>query len=347
MLTQIQCPFCENKSLDNKDNMQNILFCYSCRNEFESRDGILCFVSDKKFTQLDNIDYDKHYAISDESSQQAFVSLKDVLGSRLRSRYGTLLEIGAGTGGFTKGLLANIKINKAIITDISAKMLSTCRKRVLGNGHLADDVIFATYSTEENLIPLNSVDCIIGSFVLHHVLDYKEFIRKSYCMLRKGGVFIFAEPCYKFHDALVLSMSDILETLIGEGDNSEADLIRLGNWIHELHFNLKYVGDRDVLSEREDKHLFIRSEVEQTAFDAGFDLVEIIPYGDPEAINRSLLTYLPQLELSPIFVEKVSNLFDLYHMKYFGLLEKKDAVPAYVFFFKKRNNVIFRILKNA
>ncbi|ABE29223.1 hypothetical protein Bxe_A3775 [Paraburkholderia xenovorans LB400] len=299
------------------------------------------------FTQLDNIDYDKHYSISDESSQQAFASLKGVLGNRLKNNYGVLLEIGAGTGGFTKGLLTNIKVNRAIVTDISPKMLSICRKRVLGESHLADDVIFATYSTGENILPSNSIDCIIGSFVLHHILDYKSFIRKSYDLLKKDGAFIFSEPCYKFHDALVLTMSEILETLIGEGDNSEVDLTRLSNWIHELHFNLKYVGDQDVLSGREDKHLFIRSEVENSAFDVGFELVEILPYGDPDAINQCLLSYLPQLDLSHIFLQKVSNLFDLYHIKYFGLIEREDAVPAYVFFFKKKMNLFSRLFKNV
>jgi ubiquinone/menaquinone biosynthesis C-methylase UbiE len=299
------------------------------------------------FTQLDNIDYDEHYSISNESSQLAFSGLKNVLRHRLKSNYGVLLEIGAGTGGFTKGLLTNVKVDQAIITDISSKMLATCRKRVLDEKHLAKDVVFATYSTGEDILPLGSIDCIIGSFVLHHILDYKGFLKKSYKILKKGGSFIFAEPCYKFHHALVLSMVEILESLIGEGDSSDIDLTRLGNWIHELHFNLKYVGDAEVLGEREDKHLFLRDEVEQAAFDAGFELIETIPYGDPEFVNQCLSSYLPQLDLSPDFLEKVSDLFDLCHKKYFDLIERRDAVPAYAFFFEKKTNLMSRLLKNA
>ncbi len=347
MLTQLQCPSCSSLLLDYKEKA-HVVICRSCRTEFSAADGVICFVPSHRFTQLDNIDYDAHYSISNESSQQAFAGLKAVLGERLKDDYEVLLEIGAGTGGFTKGLLTNVKVGSAIVTDISSKMLAVCRKRVLADEHLADQVIFSTYSAVEDIFPACSVDCVIGSFVLHHILDYKGFLRTSYDLLRKDGSFIFAEPSYKFHYALVQSMSEVLETLVNEGElNAEHDLIRLGNWIHELHFNLKYVGDQEVLSDREDKHLFLREEVEQAAFDAGFDLVETIPYGDPEHIDYCLLSYLPQLDLSPGFLKRATGLFDLYHTRYFDLLEPADSVPAYAFFFKKRANLISRVFKHA
>lgn len=347
MLTQLQCPSCGSNSLDHNEKA-HVVICQSCRNKFSTVDGVICFVPGHLFTKLDSIDYDKHYSISNESSRQAFVGLKNVMGDRLRNDYDVLLEIGAGTGGFTKGLLTSVRVGSAIVTDISSKMLAVCRKRVLDDEHLADNVIFTTYSTAEDIFPSGSVDCVIGSFVLHHILDYKGFLRTSYDILRKEGTFIFAEPSYKFHYALVQSMAEVLETLVNEGDlNAEHDLIRLGNWIHELHFNLKYVGDREVLSDREDKHLFLREDVEQAAFDAGFDLVETISYGDPEHVDDCLLSYLPQLDLSPEFLERATGLFGLYQAKYFDLLEDADAVPAYVFYFRKHANLTSRVFKHA
>jgi SAM-dependent methyltransferase len=343
---KLQCPSCRSQSLK-PNELGNKILCHRCKSEFGCINGIICFFPDNLHTRLDDIDYDEHYSVSNKSSYRVFADLKAVLGERLKASYDVLVEIRAGTGGFTKGMLTNIQVSEAIITDISSKMLSQCKRRVFDDKHLADNITFATYSSAENIFPSDNVDCIVGYFVLHHILNYKDFLKSSFNILRKGGSFIFSEPGYQFHHALVLSMPEVLEALIDEGDlNSENDLIRLGNWIRELNFNLKYVGDPDVLSDREDKHLFLREDVKQGAFDAGFELVEIIPYGS-RVIRASLESYLPQLDLSPLFLDKVFNIFEYRHKKYFDRLAHEDAVPAYVFYFKKKNSLMSRIFKSA
>ncbi len=321
--------------------------CKACGTQFPCADGILCFVPEGVFTKLDDLDYDEHYSVSDETSLQVFADVKETLGRRLKGSYDVLVEIGAGTGGFTKGLLKNISINEAIVTDISPKMLSICKARVENGEHLAKKVTYATYSSAERIFPPESVDCIIGNFVLHHILDYEGFFKDCFATLKHRGTLIFAEPGFKYHQALVLSMSDVLETLVRGGDNNaDEDLIRLGNWIHELHFNLKYVGDAEVLADREDKHLFLREDVERAAKTANFQLVEVVPYGD-RRVTRCLESYLPQLGLSSPFLEKVTSLFEDCYPKHFGALDRDDAVPAYIFFFRKQSGLLSTIFKYA
>jgi ubiquinone/menaquinone biosynthesis C-methylase UbiE len=333
MLNSFKCKNCSSRELISK---KNFLECLKCSNKYMINGGIIDFVSSNFFTQLDNIDYDDYYSVTDESSQSLFKEFKSYLKDDLKESYGNLLEIGAGTGGFTKGLLTNIKTDEAIITDVSQKMLSICNSKISSDQTLAKNVLYATYSANENIFAPDYFDCIIGSFVLHHILKYDQFFKDSYTYLKKGGHFIFAEPNVKFHRALILTFCDILQTLISEKKKYlDPDVMNLTNWIYENYYNIKYAGDEKALIEREDKHLFSRDIIRDSALSAGFSQVKIIPFGDINSIYTCLDSYLPQLNISSSFTQEVVELYDKYQNKYFSLLAQEDSTPSYIFFFSK------------
>ncbi len=98
----------------------------------------------------------------------------------------TVLEIGCGTGIFTKEIAGTN--NRIFAVDISNDLLEIAKKRIP-----KDNVIFKVENAYQTDFDDNFFDFIIGSSVLHHLeidLAAKEFFR----VLKPNGKLIFTEP---------------------------------------------------------------------------------------------------------------------------------------------------------
>jgi len=99
---------------------------------------------------------------------------------------GLVLEIGCGTGLFTKELAATG--NTIIAIDISDALIARAKQRV----HAAN-VEFVAGNAYQSKFQPNTFDFIVGSSSLHHLevdLALKEFLR----ILKPGGGIMFTEP---------------------------------------------------------------------------------------------------------------------------------------------------------
>jgi len=98
----------------------------------------------------------------------------------------TVLELGCGTGYFTKEL---IKTNSKIIAiDISSELLEIAKSNCYANNvHFLCDNAYNTNFDDETF------DIIVGSSVLHH-LDIDKALKEIYRLLKKGGSLKFTEP---------------------------------------------------------------------------------------------------------------------------------------------------------
>jgi hypothetical protein len=74
-------------------------------------------------TKLDDIDYDAFYRINEQMARHLVVSMMQCAGERWPQSLGTVIEIGAGTGGATMGLATLSAFQHLVVTDISLKML--------------------------------------------------------------------------------------------------------------------------------------------------------------------------------------------------------------------------------
>jgi ubiquinone/menaquinone biosynthesis C-methylase UbiE len=190
------------------------LQCSSCDYHVGVKDGIADFVADSSRTTLDDLDYDAVYGIDSDNSEDQFRRLKRALGEKLPEHIESYLEIGAGTGGFTEGFLRNVDIQNAVITDISPKMLRACRARLPHcgpNQRIQRNDVFSTFSSSEDCFTDSSFYVVIGSYVVHHILDYPKFFNQMYKLLKPGGIAIFLEPVYKAHRLLFLGVVDIVK----------------------------------------------------------------------------------------------------------------------------------------
>jgi SAM-dependent methyltransferase len=96
------------------------------------------------------------------------------------------LELGAGTGEFTRRLLGSRCELTAI--ELSEATATRCRKRVGGRA----EVVVGNIETGDGLEG-REFDAIVGVSVLHHV-DLEATLRATFSHLRRGGRFAFSEP---------------------------------------------------------------------------------------------------------------------------------------------------------
>ena len=119
----LQCPACAGKLTA----APTALICSQCGDRFLVEHAIIDFVRGSARTALDDIDYDDFYRVNKDGSYAQISSLIDQAGAWWPTALGRTLEIGAGTGGATMGLIAKAEISHLVVTDISAKMLRLCQ----------------------------------------------------------------------------------------------------------------------------------------------------------------------------------------------------------------------------
>ena len=244
------------------------------------------------------------------------------------------MEVGAGTGGTTQGFISNVQVEIAVITDISEKLLGICKKKLESGSRTGNQIIYATYSTNEDILPENKFDLIFGTFVLHHILDYKKAFRQFEAALIDGGQCFFVEPNYQYHNALIGALIDVLEVLL-RIRQIDANTTLFANWIYEVLYNVKYSGDHKMLEGREDKHMFNPSLMRELLKTYNFQSVEILNWGEEDLGLGSLASYLPQLGISKDYEDLVYCEFKKVHNKYFKSLIPENSSPANIYFFKK------------
>lgn len=102
---------------------------------------------------------------------------------------GDLLELGAGGGTCTLGLLAGVPELSAVITDTSPAFLQLLRRKLAAAGIAAPRTRYATLAGEDlHRLPAASFDAVVIASALHHVWDWRACLAQAARVLRPGGV---------------------------------------------------------------------------------------------------------------------------------------------------------------
>jgi ubiquinone/menaquinone biosynthesis C-methylase UbiE len=135
--------------------------------------------------------YDTKWSLSFEELGRGYVRFRS---ERMlsRTRYGRVLEVGAGTGFWILNLWQCGFVEEAHATDISAGMLEVCRR----NAHvLGCDIDLRAADAEELPYPDDSFDLVTGHAFLHHLPDPDRALAEMHRVLRPGGtLFLAGEP---------------------------------------------------------------------------------------------------------------------------------------------------------
>jgi len=266
------------------------LVCVGCGVRFPILDAIPILLKDSSIgTTLERIDYDSVHGVTDELISQTGTRWRTLI-EGLGLAGTNVIEIGAGTGALTLGLLQQHVAARLTATDVSPKFL-----RLLGSRA-------ARYRTPLSLIACDAnvrhfrpeaFDLVVGRSILHHLLDYEVTLASCREMLRSGGAAVFFEPVLEGKTIVTMLMALILasERATDHGALSTADQRALYLQIrHQLRSKLDPL-DRDALAQIEDKHIFKIAELRKLGRDLGFRDVEFV---NSEELTPTYWPYLVQ-----------------------------------------------------
>jgi ubiquinone/menaquinone biosynthesis C-methylase UbiE len=180
----------------------------------------------------------------------------------------SLVEIGAGGGTCSLGLVSAASDCTCLITDTSPRFLQMIRGKLARHGIDRQGVRFATLSGEDlQKLPVQSADLVVVASALHHVSDWRRFLADSFAILRPGGTLVFQEPCREGNLMMALALDFALSPAWGKSDELSADDRRR---ITRLRDSIYFLNDSTVDKVGEDKHVFLMAEVADVASQSGF-----------------------------------------------------------------------------
>jgi SAM-dependent methyltransferase len=307
--------------------------CDHCGARFEVLGGdIVSFLPPGAGSTLDDIDYDAVYMVDSGASDHLYRQCRKYLGELLPVGASSYLEIGAGTGLFTLAYLSDARPAHALITDVSAKMLDNCRKRLqTRNVDAHTDVSYALWDGTTRCFRERSFDVIAGFSVLHHVLDYQGLLAILSDTLTDDGRAVFLEPSYGFHRAMIGFMTEVLQSMpVGDPAWTAGDRRRLSWWIGENCINAKFRGDHLALEMREDKHMFDGDSLRRAASDAGYGGCRVIPFGDENEAWTTIKVYMNQMGFSQATRDLLLARCARMMPGQFAYLSAEDRAPSFL-----------------
>jgi ubiquinone/menaquinone biosynthesis C-methylase UbiE len=332
----LKCPHCGSEGLLGV-SIPGEFACNACGERFSGARGVLDFVAGRSNTAL-NIDvYDRQKQVDLPASRALFAHLQQLSDGAL-DRLGDVLEVGAGTGLLTMGMLDSCSFERAVITDISPEMLAVCRSRVLT--HLKavhDKVFFATYAAGAQVFADQSFDFCTAHSVLHHILDYRGFLAGMCKVLKPGGVAMYSEPGAPYHEAMSRAMGDSLCDLIARGqvECAAMDAVRIAGLVTDIRFRLAFPDDLAAIETLEEKHIFTRDALVDAARDAGFATATVRPCYSDRNGALGARGYVRELGISEPFGGLFLSLYDRYAERYFRQVDPTDQSTMYLCIFRR------------
>ncbi len=309
--------------------------CLSCGRRYATNDGILDFVGGRFDTQLDVEAYDEYHAIGDSGAELSYRNIKDLAADRWPASLGSVVEIGCGTGLWSRAMIGHRDAADAVLTDVSPDMLRLCRTHLTRLGLAsALPIRFATYSAHEICFCDEAFDSCIGTSVVHHITDVRAFLADVWRMLRPGGRAFFTEPSFRYTRVMAMAFADIIALLLSRNSAYSADRQTLHNWVAEARRGTMLQGNLALLEGFEDKHMFIGEEFEAMALDAGFATAEALSTKDPEGLGN-VGGLLARIGIGEPVAGQVMQLWPVYARRFLALLHTRDLSSGYLFWLTK------------
>lgn len=148
-------------------------------------------------------DFDRIATLTGKAPNSNHVHFKYLL-SQLPPRIDSALEVGSGTGGFTR-LLA-MRSRHVLAIDLSPKMIQLAQQQSAAE----DNIEYRQLDVMEWEIPENRFDAIVSIATLHHLPD--TIIAKLAHALRPGGTLVVLDLCRD--DGVVDRLQSLLGVLI-------------------------------------------------------------------------------------------------------------------------------------
>lgn len=267
MQNVLVCPACKKASL--KESAAG-MECVACIRRYPYEDGVLNLLIDPTMdTMLDVDEYEEWRPSDPVNSEQVYSYYRGVV-ERYGLSGGECVELGAGLGNLSYGLIKCSTFSRIYCSDVSARFLGKLKQWMP-----ADGVPFHLYTFDAASLPFADgvISAVFAHSVLHHLLHYENTLRESHRVLRPGGVAVFAEPMMDFYAihsflAVVILMLDSRNPSPVFNDHERCLLSGIAAHAPSTAQSMRY--DREKLARQEDKHVFLLEDVRALSRDLGF-----------------------------------------------------------------------------
>ncbi|WP_372784891.1 class I SAM-dependent methyltransferase [Phenylobacterium sp.] len=199
-----------------------------------------------------------------------------------------ILDIGSGSGVNSvvpcRRLFPGARI---VATDLSGELLAMLANYAVDNGAAAEVVCVKMDAMSEVVSP-GSFDLVTGASILHHLENPERGMNAAARALKPGGHAIFFEP---FNGWAILRLA--FERILAESAlrNDPLDPL-VDTALRQLALDVATRSEPDAgdpaFKAMDDKWLFSRSRITESARAAGFGVAQFVPHNDHKTLYRDV-----------------------------------------------------------
>jgi ubiquinone/menaquinone biosynthesis C-methylase UbiE len=207
----------------------------------------------------------------------------------------TVLDMGCGAGTHTvQPCLALFENCRIVATDLSPDLLRLLRRQVEQDGLQSRVTCVCTDAMNDYFKP-ECFDIVVGSAILHHLLDPLRALRAAYRALVPGGVALFYEP---FEGLGVLRV--VFDLILERAEREKLPLVpAVARFLAGMSLDYATRADPDKSAEHfrhmDDKWLFTGEWLASVVTNVGFSQPVIVPYASHAHLFREYTTSLLRL----------------------------------------------------
>ncbi|MFZ3301099.1 MAG: class I SAM-dependent methyltransferase [Microgenomates group bacterium] len=165
--------------------------------------------------------YDSNYSYDKPFTRYKILKKVDDFFSSVKSVYKSdnllMLEVGCGTGEYTKLIASRFPKSKIIGIDISPDILKIAKNKC----SKFKNVKFYTKSAYDMKFKNKSFDIVFGFYILHH-LDSTKLSTEVHRVLKKKGLLYFYEPNILNPVVFLIKSSKFIKKLVGDSPDEWA-----------------------------------------------------------------------------------------------------------------------------
>ena len=188
----------------------------------------------------------------------------------------SILDIGAGSGSNTLVPLARMfPGSDYIATDLSPNLLAILRQVYKSSAVLCNLLAVCTDASRDYL-KAERFDLVIGSSILHHLIDPVHVLKTTYRVLKPGGVALFFEPFEPGHAVMATAFKQILARQHAEGALAPSTEKVLRDMLLDWTVRIGRDKSDPMYPHLDDKWLFTETYINDVCGDLGFEPAKLM-----------------------------------------------------------------------
>jgi len=180
----------------------------------------------------------------------------------------SVLDVGCGSGNASFGALALFPNAQIHATDMSPELLSILALRAEKAGLLSQFNLFVSDASTVKLAGA-AFDLVIGSSMVHHLVDAEGFMIRILESVRARGVAIFFEPFQAGHAVVRQILATLVRLSAAYGGVSPKRIKFFKDYIFTISTMLREDRDDPIFAKIDDKWMFTKSIFERVAANTG------------------------------------------------------------------------------